>query len=98
MRIIAKRILKEFWQQYPDCEVHLTEWYNIASRATWQNPGEVKENFPSADYIGNNRMVFNIYHNKYRLIVVLRYNIQMIFIRFIGKHKQYNRIKDIKNI
>jgi len=58
MRIIAKRTLKEFWQKYPDSEVHLTEWYNIASKATWQNPGEVKEYFPSADYIGNNRMVF----------------------------------------
>ena len=98
MRVIAKKTLKDFWTKYPDSEAQLTEWYNIISKANWKNPNDVKHIFPSADYVGNNRMVFNINHNKYRLIVVLRYNIQMVYIRFIGTHKEYDKIKDIKNI
>lgn len=98
MRVIAKSTLKEFYIKHPDSEEQLTEWYSIVSKSKWKNPKEVKQVFPSADYVENNRMVFNIRHNKYRLIVALRYNIQMVFIRFIGTHKEYNKINDIKNI
>lgn len=98
MRIIAKKTLKEFWEKYNDSEYQLTEWYNIVSGANWRNPNEVKKVYPSADNVGNNRMVFNICFNKYRLVVVFRYNIKMVYIRFIGTHKEYNKIVDIKNI
>ena len=98
MRVIAKRILKEFWKVHKDSEEQLTEWYNIVSSAHWKSPHEVKEIYPNADNIGNNRMVFNICHNKYRLIVAFRYNIQMVYIRFIGTHKDYDKIKNIKKI
>lgn len=98
MRIIARRTLKEFWDKYSDSEEQLSEWYNIASKSIWKNPNEVKAAFPSADPVGNNRIVFNICHNKYRLIVVFRYNIQMAFIRFVGTHKEYDNITDIKHI
>lgn len=98
MRVVAKRTLKLFWVKYHDAEEQLTEWHNIVSRADWKNPIDVKKVFPNADYVGNNRMVFNICRNKYRLIVVFRYQIQMAYIRFIGTHDEYNRIKDIKNI
>lgn len=98
MRVIAKRTLKEFWMVYGDSEEQLTEWYHIASASYWQSPHDVKALYPNADNIGNNRIVFNICHNKYRLIVAFRYNIQMAYIRFIGTHKEYNKIRDIKNI
>lgn len=98
MRVIAKRTLRDFWQEYPDSEKQLTEWYNIVSKSFWQNSNEVKMVFPKVDYLGNNRMVFNICHNHYRLIVVFRYTIQMAFIRFIGTHKEYDKISNIKFI
>ena len=98
MRIIAKRTLKEFWKIHTDSEIQLTEWYDIVSSAQWKSPHNVLEVYPSADNIGNNRVVFNICHNKYRLIVVFRYTIQMVYIRFIGTHKEYDKITNIKNI
>jgi mRNA interferase HigB len=98
MRVIAKRTLKQFWLKYADSEEQLSEWNNIVSKADWRNPNDVKKVFPSADHVGNNRMVFNICRNKYRLIVVFRYNIQMAYIRFIGTHDEYDKITDIKNI
>ena len=98
MRVIAKRTLKEFWLNRQDAEDALIEWHSIVSKAGWKNPNEIKKVFPNADNVGNNRIVFNICHNRYRLIVVFRYNIQMAFIRFIGTHKEYDKISDIRNI
>jgi len=98
MRIIAKRTLKEFWKVHRDSEDQLSEWYNLVSITHLESPHDIIEIYPNADNIGNNRMVFNICHNKYRLIVVFRYTINMAYIRFIGTHKEYNKIKDIKNI
>jgi mRNA interferase HigB len=98
MRIIAKRTLKEFWELHNDSEEQLTDWYHIVSSSYWESPHQIKEVYPNADNVGNNRIVFNICHNKYRLIVVFRYKIQMAYIRFIGTHKEYDKIKNIKNI
>ncbi|WP_350076641.1 type II toxin-antitoxin system HigB family toxin [Imperialibacter sp.] len=98
MRAIAKRTLKEFWSLYHDSELPLIEWHTIVSKSSWQNPNEVKEVFPSVDFVGNNRAVFNICHNKYRLVVVFRYQIQMVYIRFIGTQKDYDSISNIKEI
>lgn len=98
MRIIAKKTLKEFWFKHKDSEEQLTEWYHVVSFVSWKSPHDVKLLYPDADNIGNNRIVFNICHNKYRLIVVFKYNIQMAYIRFIGTHEAYDKIKNIKNI
>ncbi len=98
MRVIAKRTLKEFWTAYRDSEDALIEWHDIVSKARFQNPNEVRAIFPSADQVGRNRIVFNICRNKYRLIAIFRYKIQMVYIRFVGTHKNYDRIKNIKEI
>ncbi len=98
MRVLVKKTLKEFWERYPDAEIYLVNWYNIVLKANWENPNQVIKTFPSADIIGNNRIVFNICHNKYRLIIVFRYKKQMAFVRFIGTHKEYDRITNVKNI
>lgn len=66
--------------------------------SNYQNVNDVKTETPSADQVGNNRVVFNICRNKYRLIVVFGYIMQAIYIRFIGTHKEYDKIEDIKNI
>ena len=98
MRVLVKKTLKEFWERYPDAELYLVNWYHIVLKANWENPNQVIKTFPAADIIGNNRIVFNICHNKYRLIVVFRYKKQMAFVRFIGTHKEYDRITNIKNV
>ena len=98
MRVIAKKTLKEFLIKYPNSENALREWYIISSNSNWQNFHEIKSVFPSADAVGNHRVVFNICHNKYRLIVVFRYKIQMAFIRFINTHNEYDKIINIKYI
>jgi len=98
MRVLVKKTLKEFWERYPDAEIYLVNWYNIVLKANWENSKQVIKTFPSADIIGNNRIVFNICHNKYRLIIVFRYKKQMAFVRFIGTHKEYDRITNVKNI
>ncbi|MDO8997175.1 MAG: type II toxin-antitoxin system HigB family toxin [Sediminibacterium sp.] len=97
MRVIAKKILRDFWIKYPDCEQQLKSWYSEAIDAEWKSPNEIKREFPSASIIENNRFVFNIKGNSYRLIVKINYGYQIIWIRFIGTHKQYDKI-DASNI
>ena len=95
MRIISKRTLREFWEsspQYADSKSALEVWHGEALRATWKTPQEIKEQFRSASILKNNRVVFNISGNKYRLIVSIDYGRQACFIRFIGTHKQYDVI------
>ncbi len=99
MRIIAFRTLREFFekQEYSDSEVSLRAWYHEAKSAEWKNSNDLKYQFKNASIIGNNRVVFNIKGNKYRLVVAVDYDFQALFIRFIGTHKQYDKI-DAKTI
>jgi mRNA interferase HigB len=99
MRIIAFRSIREFFEKpkYQDSEVSLRSWYHDAKRADWKNSNELKEQYRNASIIGNDRIVFNIKGNKYRLIVLIDYEYQVIFIRFIGTHKEYDLI-DAKTI
>lgn len=92
MRVIAKKILREFWNILPDCEQQLKAWYQEAGNSTWKNHNELKIDFPSASILNDNRVCFNIKGNAYRLIVKINYNYQMIWIRFIGTHSQYDKI------
>lgn len=98
MRIITKGTLRDFWEKYPDAEQELKYWYDKVKRANYESPNEVIRDHPASDTVGNNRIIFNICRNKYRLIVIFRYRLQTAYIRFIGTHKEYDRIKDIKNI
>lgn len=92
MRVIAKKILRDFWLKHPACEQQLKSWYNEAEIATWKTPNEIKRDYPSASILENNRIVFNIKGNNYRLIIKLNYHYQMVWIRFIGTHAQYDKI------
>ena len=98
MRVIAISTLREFWEDYPDCEQELKIWNAKMRGSNYQNVNEVRTDTPSADQVGNNRVVFNICRNKYRLIVLFRYKIQRVYIRFIGTHKEYDKIENIKDI
>jgi mRNA interferase HigB len=94
MRVIAIRTLREFWQQkkHADSEQPLKSWYEIASKADWATPADIKAQFGHASIIGNNRVVFNIAGNKYRLIAAVNYDYRIMYVRFVGTHKQYDEI------
>lgn len=94
MRIVSHRKLKEFYETkgHEDSRVPLERWYNIAEKAEWRNLSEIKVDFPATDYVGNQHYVFNIKGNNYRLVVVVEFTIGYIFIRFIGTHKEYDKI------
>jgi mRNA interferase HigB len=92
VRIIAKKILREFWEIHTDCEEQLKSWYQEASNAEWLDTNQIKLEYPSASILPSNRVVFNIKGNHYRLIVKISYDYQMILIRFIGTHAEYDKI------
>jgi mRNA interferase HigB len=99
VRIIAFRTLREFFEkpEYADSEVSLRAWYYDAKAADWANSNELKQQFKNASIIGDGRVVFNIKGNTYRLVVAIDYDFQVMFVRFIGTHKQYDKI-DVKTI
>lgn len=92
MRVIAKRTLRKYWEQNPDCEQQLSAWYREASKGESESPNEIKEQYASASILKNSRVVFNICGNKYRLIVEINYPRKWVFILFIGTHKEYDNI------
>ena len=98
MRVIAKKTLVLFWESgHGDAEQPLKAWHALAKAGNWSNPQEIKAKFASASFLANNRVVFNISGNKYRLVAKVDYDFQAIFIRFIGSHAEYDKI-DASNI
>ncbi|MFY0608113.1 MAG: type II toxin-antitoxin system HigB family toxin [Cyclobacteriaceae bacterium] len=92
MRVVAKKILREFWEKHADSEDQLKTWYKEASKASWDNPSDIKEGYAKASILKGGRVVFNICGNKYRLIVDINYLRQWVFVRFIGTHSEYDNI------
>lgn len=92
MRIISKSTLKKFWLIHPDSEQQLKAWHKDVSKADWESPHDVKQEYSSADIIGKNRVVFNIKGNRYRLVVKIYYTRKLCYIRFVGTHDEYNNI------
>ncbi|PAX51896.1 type II toxin-antitoxin system HigB family toxin [Brunnivagina elsteri] len=90
MHIITRSRLVEFWDKYSGAETSLRTWYKLTSLAQWQNFVELREAFPSADQVGN-LTVFNIGGNKYRLIVLVDYKYQKVFIRDVLTHAEYDK-------
>lgn len=85
-------MLREFWEIHSDCEQQLKSWYQETEKGRWRNVYELKEDYPVASILRNNRICFNIKGNKYRLIVRINFDYQMIWIRFIGTHAEYDKI------
>jgi len=94
MRVVAKKTLTSFWNipQYRDAEEPLKAWYAEAKAAAWHQPTDVKDKYGSASILKDNRVVFNIAGNKYRLVVKIHYNTGVAYIRFVGTHAQYDEI------
>ena len=92
MRVIAKSTLKSFWESNSDCKQSLLVWYKIARQAKWKNSNEVKEQFRTCKILGDDRIIFKIKGNSYRLSVKITFTNQIIWIRFIGTHSDYDSI------
>lgn len=92
MRVISKRTLQDFWQCHKEAEQLLTAWYTEAVKAQWQSPQEVKTHYQTASFLRDNRVVFNIGGNKYRLIIKINYAYNTVYIRFVGTHAEYDKI------
>ena len=94
MKIVSHRKLKEFYEtkEYKDSRVALERWYDITEKAEWKNFSDIKADFPTADSAGNQHYIFNIKGNHYRLVVVIKFTIGYIYIRFVGTHEEYDKI------
>lgn len=92
MRVVAKKILREFWEKYSDSEEQLKTWYKEAAKAKWTSPNDIKKQYPKASILKSERVVFNICGNNYRLITQINYLRQWVFVRFIGSHNDYDKI------
>ena len=97
MRIIARSRIIEYYTLHPDARTALEEWFQKVRKAEWNCFADIKQMFNSADSVGNQRYVFNIRGNNYRLIVVVKFTIKTVLIRFIGTHAEYD-LRDAKNI
>lgn len=92
MRVIAKRTLRDFWAKHADSEQQLKSWYRETEKANWKNINELKSEYPTASILKDNRIVFNIKGNNYRLIVKFIFDYGICWIRFIGTHAEYDKI------
>ena len=94
MQVIAKRTLKLFWERHPHAETPLKVWFALVDKAVWTKPADVKSMFGmTVDFIGDNRLIFDIAGNKYRLVVYVAYQYKRVLVKFIGTHKEYDKIK-----
>ena len=94
MRVISRKTLREFWERpgRADAEQPLKAWFQEAEHADWATPADVKSFYRSASIVANDRIVFNIGGNKYRLVVRVNYPYRMVYIRFVGTHHEYDQI------
>ena len=89
--------MRIFWEKEPRSEQPLKAWYSIASKAEWSSPAEVKATYGNASIVGNNRVVFNIGGNRFRLVVRFDYTHRIGFVRFVGTHAEYDMV-DAANV
>ena len=99
MRVIAKRTLRQFWEQphCADAQAPLEAWHDTVIDANWTTPQDIKDQFRNASIVGNNRVVFNIAGNKYRLVAQIQYQAGIAWVKFIGTHAEYDKI-DVETV
>ena len=93
MQVIALRTLKLFWRLHPQAEIPLRTWYASASQAAWNTPQDIKDDFgASVDFVADNRVIFDIAGNKYRLIIHVSYLYKRILVKYVGTHREYDNV------
>ncbi len=92
MRIITRKALSTFWDKHAAAEAPLKSWFHEANQGSWATPQDIKDKYRNASILGDNRVVFNIKGNDYRLVVKIHYNTRVVYIRFVGTHDEYDKI------
>lgn len=92
MRVIAWRRLREYAEENPGAKAALEAWYHEAAKASWENPAQIKEQYRSASILKASRVVFNIAGNNYRLVTAINFSIGIVYIKFVGTHKEYDEV------
>ena len=92
MRVVTFKRINEFSSKFPEANIALRDWYTKTNNAVWNNLSDVKSTFNSVDYVGNNRFVFNVKGNDFRLVAIIIFASKKVYIRFIGTHSQYDKI------
>ena len=93
MQIIALRTLRRFWDAHPQAETPIRDWYARAARAAWSGPADVKAEFgANVDFVADNRLIFDLGGNKYRLVVHVAYRYKRVLVKFVGTHGDYDKI------
>lgn len=98
MRVLAYSTIRDYIKGHAEADKPLRDWYTKVTRADWKCFSDIKNDFNSVDFVGNDRYVFNIGGNNFRVVVVVIFLSHMVYVRFIGTHAEYDKIKDIKNI
>jgi len=92
MRIFTEQKLKEYAEKHPESKIMLQDWVSTVKKSNWTCFADIKKTYNSVDSVGNQRYVFNIKGNNYRLVVVIKFTIQFVYVRFIGTHNEYDKI------
>jgi len=92
MHIISRKKLRAFWETHTDAQKALEAWYLDAKRAKWKTPSDIKRIYRNASFVANNRVIFNVKGNRYRVVVVVVYGNGVVYIRFVGTHSEYDKI------
>jgi mRNA interferase HigB len=93
MQVVARRTLREFWARHPPAEGPIRAWLAVTSKARWSNPAEIKRQFgATVDFVGDNRVIFDLGGNKYRLIAHVSFTFGRVLVKFVGTHAEYDRI------
>ena len=98
MRIISKTAIRDYYTKNPQSKSALEDWFEKTKEAEWKNFSDIKKTFNTVSSVGNNRYVFNIKGNDYRLVVLIKFTVSHVLIRFVGTHAEYDRIKDIEKL
>ena len=92
MRVLSLKTLREFWEKHPDARQPLQAWYADVKHADWKSPTDIKNVYRNASFLANNRVVFNIKGNRYRVVVAVQYTYRLVYLRFVGTHQAYDKI------
>lgn len=92
MRVISVKHIRDFSGRRPDAAPALKAWTQEARRASWKSPQDIKQRYASASFLKGNRVVFNLKGNDYRLVVAVAYRFELVYIKFIGTHAEYDAI------
>lgn len=98
MRVVSQKMLIDYFEAHPQAKTALSEWFEKTREANWRSFADVKKSFNSVDNVGNKRYVFNIKGNDFRLVVLIVFTPKTVYIRFVGTHEEYEKIKNIQNL